>query len=156
MAKIINLVPSQQRSLVMRLSVNYTYTKSAALTFVRVRVLLISPHAEPAQPVHTFSRLLSSADTHSASRSECVACGVVIIAAVILCDIPVRAGVGGIGDDVANNGVDLLSTSSCVVGMATSGRVNHGADADLLDRGVSVCSTATVSRIVNILGHSRG
>ena len=140
----------------MRLFVNDTYTKSAALTLVRVRVLLISPHAEPAQPVHTFGRLLSAADTHSASRSECLACGVIIVAAVVLRDIPVRTGVGGIGDDVADNGVDFLSTSSCVVGMATSGGVNHGTDADLLDRRVSVCSTAAVSRVVNILRHSRG
>jgi hypothetical protein len=122
-----------------------TYTKSTVLSLVAGRILFISPHTIPVQPIYSLSSLLSTANIHTTSISNSIASRIVIVTAVVLRHIPVSSSISRVSDDVAHDRVDLLSAGSGVVCVTSSGGVNDWTDADFLDGSISVCGTATVS-----------
>lgn len=128
-----------------------TYSESTALSLVTIGILLIAPHAAPVEPVDGLGSLFSTANIGTTSIGKSVARAVIVVAAVVLRDIPVEASISGISDDIADDWVDLLSACPGIVCMTTCGGVNDWTNADFLDGSVGVCAATAMSRVVNIL-----
>lgn len=76
-----------------------TLGRDTELTICASGQLSISPFTEELQPIGSLGRLESSTLTGSARAGECLCGNIVVVATIVLCDIPICSFVGGIVKD---------------------------------------------------------